>query len=154
MKVAFCSYAHLKRNTRTGTPVPENYNFWKELVSYFIPKVDNFRLKTWIDEEEAIKISLEHGKEVQSDQEYVRIFQGDMKDKFIQQLLDSPFDKEEKIMWDTIELRNGDNTILTISDYGTKFKTAYLEEKFIEDILYSNVLDEFITKIYDRENIS
>ena len=122
------------RETKSGVMVPVNYDFWIPLFSYFIKKCTHFRVDCWEDENEAIERAGIFGQAVDTDIDNMRVFQGQITDKFMQELLHNPFDKEGKIKWFSIFLMNGKSILFYRNIMEANFKQKRLTYDDVEYI--------------------
>ena len=87
------------------------------------------------DENEAIERAGIFGQAVDTDiDNNMRVFQGQITDKFMQELLHNPFDKEGKIKWFSIFLMNGKEHIILSEHYGSEFQAEGLTYDDVEYI--------------------
>lgn len=138
--------------TPKGIVIPNNYDFWTPLMSYFIKKSTHFRIDCWINEKEPIDRAKDFGSIIDTDIKNMKIFEGKITDDFIKELIYNPFDDEGKIKWFSIFLMKGEEDVISSEHYGREFATGWLGK---EDINYisSIIPKEFRLDIYNKEQI-
>ncbi|TCO67709.1 hypothetical protein [Marinisporobacter balticus] len=122
------------RKTVGGTMIPISYDFWKPLIDYFIKRCNKFRIDCWYEEVEGIQRAQLFGESVQSDINNMKIFEGQITEQFIKELIEHPFDKEGKIKWFSIFFMNDKDMILSSEHYGSEFSTGWITDEDIEFI--------------------
>jgi len=126
------------KDTASGISIPITYEYWKPLMEHFIDKCTGFRLDCWEDEEEAIGSAAKLGTETESYATKMLSFQNSISEEFIDEVLNFPLDKEGKIKWFGVNLKQDEEYLICCQHYGSEFVTGWLRDEdaeFIKSIL-------------------
>jgi hypothetical protein len=145
-------YAHFEngkvRETTSGYMIPISYDFWKPLMTYFIKRGTKFRLDCWSNETEGIERAGLLGCSIIGEIGNLRIFEGKITEEFIYEIVENPFDKDGKIKWFSIFLKNKDDEIIFSSEHnGSEFVTGWISPKDV-DFIKATVPQDFSFNIF------
>lgn len=131
-----------------GAIVPNSYEYWEPLISYFINRSNNFRIDCWAGEEKAIQRAATFGEILETELKNMKVFTGKLTKEFINELINNPFDGDGKIQWFSIFLMNEDRFIFSLEHYGSELVFDSVSE---EDVAYicSVMPEDFDIQVHD-----
>lgn len=138
------------RKTDNGLMIPDCYDFWESLASYLLMRCNKFRIDCYRNEDEAIASASMYSKPIASQVANMLIFEGDITEEFINEIISNPFDQDGKIKWFSLFLRNDNERVLSCEHYGSEFVTGWLE---IEEQNYIRTIipEEFVYHLFSEE---
>ena len=117
-------------------PMPENQEYWVQLMRYFLEKSDTIDIHCWNEEKEVIKETkalFQDDPELPEDME-LTIFRGILTDGISHHLLYNYIVETENIKWFSIFLSKGDTTMFHSEHWGTEFFAPNLSDEEISYI--------------------
>ncbi|WP_040213936.1 hypothetical protein [Clostridium polynesiense] len=138
------------KDTSSGISIPVTYHYWKPLIEHFINTCTGFRLDCWEDEKEAVKSAEILGRKTESYAAGMVSFENSISPEFIEEVLNSPLDKEGKIKWFGVNLKKDDEYMLCCQHYGSEFVTGWLKDEDA-DFIKSVIPEDFTFTVYDEE---
>lgn len=142
------------RNTSEGWLVPNNYDFWKPLVLRYIKYSDTLRIDCWNNDEYAINRILPYAKKIdrESNPNMTSVWL-DTHFDVIDDIINNPFDNEQKIAWFSLFLEKDENCFFSSEHYGKEFSVLEVNKEEVE-FLRTFITTDFCFHIWDCSGIS
>lgn len=104
--------------TNNLAPIFDSYDWWLELAEEALDNGDEFEMRLWENDLEAIKSGQRYGKKVPNNESMEIVFKGKITPELKQEILTNYLANEGHIKWFTLTLRKDSEDIFASSHYG------------------------------------
>lgn len=130
-----------------GIPIPEHYDYWVPLMTYFIGKSDTVEIHCWNEETKTIEETKAISNEfVISYEHKLTYFKAKLTPNIIENLLYQNLTQHGELKWFSVFLSNKNHSVLNLGHWSTENTAENLSPQEIEfiksimpvDFSYSN----------------
>jgi hypothetical protein len=104
----------------SGKPVIRDYIWWVALVGNIAHQADNFQIRCWPDEPDAIATGQRFGTQSENTVSSELVYQGSITEDFIKHICSDGFDENGGLKWFTIFFKQGEQCLFRSELYGTE----------------------------------
>ena len=124
----------LYRKTTGTKSVLQDYSWWIELVKNIANQADNFEIRCWSDEPEAIATGQKFGMQLENIETTELVFQGSISEVFLEHIYEDGFDENGGLKCFTINFYQGEELLFHSGHYGTELYVLLKTEEEVHKL--------------------
>lgn len=106
--------------TKEGKTILKDYSWWISIIEQYCKKANNFEIRCWKGEDDAIAIGKRFGHAVENSITTELVFKGKITDEFQNEIISNYFTKEHSLKWFTLVFYRDETMLFSSEHYGAE----------------------------------